>query len=63
MMVQHYKGSLYFIIEDYATHTETEEAFVVYRSSKGRVFVRPRSMFWENVEYQGKQVPRFKPII
>lgn len=56
---QHYKGG-YYILVDIATHSETAERLVVYRStSDGRVWVRPEGMFYGGVEVDGKVVPRF----
>jgi hypothetical protein len=57
---RHYKGNEYTVI-GVARHSETEEELVVYRKEyddRG-LWVRPRAMFQENVEVQGKMVPRF----
>ena len=60
----HYKGKYYQVFGE-AVHSETEEEFVVYKplypvpqSEKYRV--RPKKMFLEDVEVDGKKVPRFK---
>lgn len=60
---RHYKGNLYQVIE-LACHSETEEWLVVYRSLYGSqdLWVRPYQMFFENVEIDGKLVPRFAKI-
>ena len=44
-----------------ATHTETEEALVLYRALYGErgLWVRPLEMFCETVDVEGEQVPRF----
>lgn len=61
---RHYKGKLYEVI-DVAQHSETLEQLVVYRTlytnEKGEqtLWVRPLSMFTENVVVDGKAVPRF----
>lgn len=57
---QHYKGNFYQV-ENIATHSETEEKMVVYRPLYGdkSLWVRPLSMFIEQVEIQGKNQPRF----
>lgn len=57
----HYKGAQYEVI-DVATHSETEERFVVYRPMYGEraLWIRPLEMFVETVEYMGETVPRFK---
>lgn len=60
---RHYKGGEYVVI-GVARHSETEEALVVYRPNYGErgLWVRPLSMFMEEVEIDGKRVPRFAPI-
>ena len=57
---KHYKGNLYQVIE-VATHSETQEELVVYRTLYGdySMWVRPLTMFQETVEVDGQQVPRF----
>lgn len=57
---QHYKGNYYLLLH-FASHSETGETLVVYRSlSDGRVWVRPEGMFHGGVEVNGEVVPRFK---
>lgn len=57
---RHYKGNFYEVI-DVARHSETEEEFVVYRTLYGdfSLWIRPLSMFTEQVEVDGVQQPRF----
>ena len=57
---KHYKGNLYQVIE-VATHSETGEELVVYRTLYGdySMWVRPLNMFQERVEIDGREVPRF----
>lgn len=46
---------------DTATHSETEEPFVVYhREGDERLWVRPAVMWGESVERDGYSGPRFK---
>lgn len=58
---RHYKGNEYQVYET-ATHSETEETLVVYRTLYGNfdLWVRPYEMFIEKVEVKGEQVPRFQ---
>jgi hypothetical protein len=57
---RHYKGNDYIVL-GIARHSETEEELVVYRQDYGErgLWVRPRVMFEEQVEVDGRQVPRF----
>jgi len=56
-------GKLYRIIE-YATIESTEEEAVVYEAmyDDHRVWIRPKSNFFEEVSFEGKMVPRFQPV-
>ena len=58
---QHYKGPEYEVY-DVCHHSETEELLVVYRCLYGDydLWVRPYGMFTEEVEYEGKTLPRFR---
>lgn len=49
---KHFKGD-YYIVEDVATHSETEEKYVVYRSlySEGELWVRPQDIFLSEVDH------------
>ncbi|MBU1092298.1 DUF1653 domain-containing protein [Patescibacteria group bacterium] len=59
---QHYKGGIYKVI-GMVCHSETLEELVYYQEIKSKTYwVRPLSMFLENVEVAGKIVPRFKLI-
>ncbi len=67
---RHYKRTenLYQVI-DIALHSETYEEMVIYKAlyhcekfGNNRLWVRPKSMFLEDVEYNGKTVPRFQLI-
>lgn len=60
---RHYKGGEYEVI-GVARHSETEELLVVYRPIYGErgLWVRPRDMFVEHVEIDGKSIPRFRRI-
>ena len=58
---RHYKGNEYIVL-GVARHSETDEELVVYRPDYGEqgLWVRPKEMFRETVEVDGKQVPRFQ---
>ena len=63
---KHYKGNNYEVIGT-ARHSETLEELVVYRAlykskefGKNALWVRPRKMFFEDIEFEGKIVKRFR---
>ena len=58
---KHFKGNLYRV-EDIAKHSETLEEMAVYKAlyGDGDIWVRPYSMWNEEVLIDGKSVPRFK---
>ncbi len=65
---RHYKGKFYRVI-GIARHSETLEPLVVYQAlydskefGNNSIWVRPLRMFTENVQVEGRSVPRFKPI-
>ncbi len=49
-----------------AKHSETLEDMVVYEAlyenPLGKMWIRPKSMFLEDIELDGKKVPRFQFI-
>ena len=57
---QHYKGQQYRVL-GVARHSESEEEMVVYQTLYGAfdLWVRPLSMFIEQVEVDGLLQPRF----
>ncbi len=60
---RHYKGKEYEVV-GIARHSETLEELVVYKKlyDDFGLWVRPLSMFLEDVEVAGKKIPRFKFI-
>ena len=60
---RHFKGKEYEVL-GLATHSETEEAMVVYRPlyGEGGLWVRPAAMGNETVERDGQRVRRFTYI-
>lgn len=65
---KHYKGVMVRVI-GIAFHSETQEELVIYEKledfggfKKGSLWARPKKMFLEEVEVNGKRVPRFKFI-
>lgn len=65
-LYRHFKGGLYEVIE-FATHTETEEVMVVYKSlESGNIWCRPYEMFASEVDREkypeSKQKYRFELV-
>ena len=62
---QHYKGEFYEVIGT-ARHSETLEELVVYKAlydsefGNNALWARPKKMFLETVNIDGKDVPRFR---
>lgn len=69
---RHYKGKYYHVV-GLAQNTETREKMVIYKPlypcpdlleeyGNDPCFVRPFTMFTENIESVGKRVPRFEYV-
>ena len=60
---QHYQGNLYQVI-GVGRHCETLEEMVIYQALTNDygIWVRPRQLFEEKVNYQGQEYPRFRYI-
>lgn len=58
---EHYKKKYYEVL-DVARHSETLEEMVFYRmlTDDFSLWVRPLAMFVEDIEIEGKKIPRFK---
>lgn len=61
---KHYKGNFYEVIA-LGRHSETLEELVIYKAlydsefGKNALWIRPKTMFLEEVTVEGKKVPRF----
>lgn len=59
---QHFKGMNYRVL-GLVKHSETLEDLVLYEAlydnKLGKLWVRPKDMFFEEVEIEGKKIPRF----
>lgn len=64
-LYQHYKGKNY-IVHHLVKHSETLEWLVMYEclyeNNEAKLWVRPLRMFLENVNVDGKEIPRFRYI-
>ena len=60
---KHYKGQYYEVIGT-VRHSETLEELVLYRAlyanKTSALWVRPKAMFLESVEVEGKKILRFE---
>jgi hypothetical protein len=58
---KHYKGNKYEVV-GIAKHSETEEELVVYFAVKNpeQLWVRPLTMFNEEIELNGERIKRFE---
>lgn len=63
MRVRHFKGKEYEILAE-ATHSETGEEMIIYKAlyDDQKVWARPKHMFWETIERDGKKIQRFTKI-
>jgi hypothetical protein len=63
---KHSKTGNFYKVIGIAKHSETLEDLVVYEclydNPKSKLWVRPKSMFLEEVEINGNKVPRFQFI-
>jgi len=59
---KHYKGTKVKVTGE-CFHSETQEPMVIYiHLEDGVTWVRPKTMFLENVKINGKKIERFKKI-
>jgi hypothetical protein len=61
MRFRHYKGGLYELICE-ATLESDLTPLIVYRAADGSCWVRPKSVFFELVDVDGRRVLRFAPV-
>lgn len=60
---QHYKGNQYEVL-GVGRHSETQEEMVIYRALYGShdLWIRPLSLFVDEVTWEGKMVSRFTMV-
>ena len=62
---EHYKGKRYRV-HGIVRHSETLEELVLYETlyenDLGKLWVRPKEMFFETVEKDGVRIPRFRRV-
>lgn len=61
MQYRHYKGGLYELVCVATLESDLSE-MIVYRAADGSIWTRPKSVFFELVDVDGKLVPRFARV-
>ena len=61
MRFRHYKGGLYELVCE-ATLESDLTPMIVYRAADGSVWIRPKDVFFQRIEVDGKTVQRFTPL-
>jgi len=59
---RHYKGGIYDWVCEAKLESDPEQALVIYRSPEGATWARPREVFFEKVEFEGRLVDRFERL-
>ncbi|MBV8666104.1 MAG: DUF1653 domain-containing protein [Burkholderiaceae bacterium] len=58
MKFRHYKGGIYELVCE-ATLESDLTPMIVYRAADGSIWCRPKGVFFEPVEVEGRTVQRF----
>jgi hypothetical protein len=65
-LYQHYRNQKFYRVRGVVRHSESLEEMVLYEAlyenELGKLWVRPKAMFSEDVDFEGKKVPRFKRV-
>jgi hypothetical protein len=62
MQYRHYKGGIYEYICTAQLESDPAVEMVIYRAANGSVWARTHENFFENVEVEGRRIPRFELI-
>ncbi|MEW5904973.1 MAG: DUF1653 domain-containing protein [Pseudomonadota bacterium] len=63
MRYRHYKGGRYELVCEAKLEADPTVTLMIYRSlSDGQIWARPKTVFFEMVQHEGRQVPRFASI-
>ena len=60
-LYRHYKGGLYELVCMATLESDLSE-MVIYRAANGSIWARPKTVFFETVEVDGRLVPRFVAV-
>ncbi|WP_394779497.1 DUF1653 domain-containing protein [Undibacterium sp.] len=58
---RHYKGGMYELVCEAIQESDLSPV-IVYKSHNGSIWTRPKSVFFEMVEVDGRLVQRFTPV-
>jgi hypothetical protein len=62
MKYRHYKGGIYELVCEAKLESDPAVIMMVYKSHDGSIWARPKNVFFEQVECEGKTVARFAAI-
>ncbi|MDY7546565.1 DUF1653 domain-containing protein [Glaciimonas sp. CA11.2] len=62
MQYRHFKGGIYDFICEATLESDPTVTMIVYRAANGAIWTRPRSVFFEEIERDGKITQRFVAI-
>lgn len=62
MKYRHYKGGMYELVCEARLESDPDVIMIIYRAQDGATWARPREVFFEWIEFEGKLVKRFEPI-
>lgn len=62
MKYRHYKSGIYEVICEARLEPDPDVTMMVYKGTDGTIWARPKAVFFEMVEHEGKKVPRFAPL-
>jgi hypothetical protein len=62
MKYRHYKGGIYEIVCEAKLEADPTVILMIYRSAEGQTWARPKEVFFETVQHEGRTVPRFAPL-
>ncbi len=63
MQYQHFKGGIYEFICEATLESDPTVTMIVYRAMiNGTIWTRPSTVFFEQIEHDGKMVQRFTKI-
>lgn len=62
MKYRHYKGGIYEIVCEAKLEADPKVTLMIYKSAEGLIWARPKEVFFETVQHEGKAVPRFARV-